>query len=1519
MSQQQYYHDHRLPDAPSLPEKPYAYESKGPPVPPKPAEYRQGPQQLKKSLSESNRSNQNISKTLAFMKQVNQASSNNSPGLPPKIPARANNIPVMEFHDRRPEFHPLGPRGPGTGLQRSQTHNHYTNPSSAWYDDEEDDSYGMRPEPYPALRSEPFGSRFSSSPTKSAHALPPLPTVTHNADSYAYEDENYEDYVVTYSNRASIDRTASTYTTQTSYSGYSEKLDEDIYPDKYGNSLFPYEKPVEIPDPNNYRETWDNSDRSWGSDSPDCTSADGTRVDNFLEDVKLKLDDSLPVMHSRLSQKAMDSTMMDNVPFEAANMSAESSPNKYNSRKYPTVDTSNDYLDSPLKENMCPYPYSPPVMKNPYSYDIGPFETSQSAEKSSPELSRPYTVKSSRSFHHSRSLSHKSLEGPFGNLSTARYNNNVSSAAPDRDPFIRTKSELQIHGDLTNDFNDLRLAPLVQPPSFSHSVYSEYSTLEPSLESSMRSSQRSEDMTLMNQLGLPQIPTSNPVLTALKISTREYEKCTKIWNLSSLAKWLYSLQKTDQDVYFGELQKILGGLFTHFVPTMSSLQAESIAMTALDTMKRTNFISVDNQIVRMDLHYIPTGIYPQLTGFGCYSMSHSVVSENGDEVDEIEKLRCYSSKCSLTLPVKNYLPSVDLTEKSETDWAAYYNITQETLEDLGKRELRYQYAIHELITGEESYLRDLGTLVQVFGESLSKQVPPVMEKQEKFCEQTFGSIKRLIEVNTKYLLEPLKMRQKLQGPYIDGVADIILEWIKHAKQPYLQYSSIYLFSDRMMRKEKETNSRFSSWFESAARDPRTCGVPHGFFFHRAIPRLARYSLLLGAIHKMTIESAIEWSLLERCIAQCDELTRECNKSLAQTEKVIELVDFKERLRFKGAECFADLKLKDTRRKILLKGDIVRRGDYRLDWIDGHMILLDNYLILSKVKKGPNGDMYYVTKKPIPLDLLVLESLDEDPVTKNNKLGVGTFTSHASPTETRRTSRLIGGSPTKQDAGSYVTAIEDSSQEKELLYPFRVTHLGRQGTTYTLYAPSKHEQLKWREAILDAKRDYGLGLYTMNSEPFKLRVVSEYGFAYETGSGPKLSVFSPGTAIERALNESLERVPAGTVVPRLLFRSRITCGACFVFADNREYTILGMDNGAYLCETTHTNSGAYAWKRCLEINKITQIDAIPDLNVLIVLADKNLCYYNLDSIIFKAQQREEPSKNTPAKIKVESSVKAIPISSLVGYRLSKHRDVGYFACGKLRDRMVVLYKHRENVSSVIKVIEPIKEKGLLSRRSKMAVAKGAAVDSTEYFSEIEKFVVPSESYGVQIFKQTVGVASSRGFEIVSADMKIPRSVPLASSITPALITQFNKISSNQSKPLSVEGFKKRLDQCRPVAMFRVGEQKLVLCYDELMLFIDNQGNLTGPCVTDLICKAKSAAYQHPYLIVCDDELVEIRRADKEGQLRQVITGKDVRLLDKREGQITICMAHPKEAGRQLVVELHGNEFVVEDDNSSLAAL
>lgn len=59
----------------------------------------------------------------------------------------------------------------------------------------------------------------------------------------------------------------------------------------------------------------------------------------------------------------------------------------------------------------------------------------------------------------------------------------------------------------------------------------------------------------------------------------------------------------------------------------------------------------------------------------------------------------------------------------------------------------------------------------------------------------------------------------------------------------------------------------------------------------------------------------------------------------------------ERIVFPKPEDQVDLRLWEPRRKIHHQGDVVRKGEYGLDYVDTHMILLDHYLILAKVKKA----------------------------------------------------------------------------------------------------------------------------------------------------------------------------------------------------------------------------------------------------------------------------------------------------------------------------------------------------------------------------------------------------------------------------------------------------------------------------------------------------------------------------------------------------------------------------------------
>lgn len=83
--------------------------------------------------------------------------------------------------------------------------------------------------------------------------------------------------------------------------------------------------------------------------------------------------------------------------------------------------------------------------------------------------------------------------------------------------------------------------------------------------------------------------------------------------------------------------------------------------------------------------------------------------------------------------------------------------------------------------------------------------------------------------------------------------------------------------------------------------------------------------------------------------------------------------------------------------------------------------------------------------------------------------------------------------------------------------------------------------------------------------------------------------------------------------------------------------------------------------------MTQLAALEDFGLFLVLTDKTLVAYHLDAI--------PPA--TDALI-ANDDLKRAP------QKLSGSRDVGFFANGKMKDRALVFYKKRDGISSTFKV-------------------------------------------------------------------------------------------------------------------------------------------------------------------------------------------------------------------------------------------
>ena len=323
---------------------------------------------------------------------------------------------------------------------------------------------------------------------------------------------------------------------------------------------------------------------------------------------------------------------------------------------------------------------------------------------------------------------------------------------------------------------------------------------------------------------------------------------------------------------------------------------------------------------------------------------------------------------------------------------------------------------------------------------------------------------------------------------------------------------------------------------------------------------------------------------------------------------------------------------------------------------------------------------------------------------------------------------------------------------------------------------------------------------------------------------------------------------------------------------------------------------------MQASRITQIAILEDFSVCLVIADKSLISYPLD-VIAPVSDFAPPINDTPRR---------------APQRLAK--EVTYFATAKMKERMLVFYKRREGLHTTFKVLEPIYHKATEKRR--IFGGKRTAPGSTESFRDFDEFFFPTECYSLSIFQTYIAVATSKGIEMLTLDKKQPMSIP-------------------DLKTPAIANIAERIRNQRPLGMFRLNENEFILTYEDCAVYVDKHGEVSRTLIMEYTGKAKkarSATMYGQYLLLFNEDYVEVRNAEN-GRLRQIIAGKDVRVLDygvkgptgtpspapqaqgrnghlpsvgdASKGTVKIAMCHPELPGRQVVLEMLLNDGHMEN--------
>ncbi|KAK5109889.1 hypothetical protein LTR62_006496 [Meristemomyces frigidus] len=960
-----------------------------------------------------------------------------------------------------------------------------------------------------------------------------------------------------------------------------------------------------------------------------------------------------------------------------------------------------------------------------------------------------------------------------------------------------------------------------------------------------------------------------------KLGAQDFSKCDEPWSLMGMLRWLFVVVPPEQytELKEAEVKDALVALFTNKVPTMNIADAEGLSNHVVAEMYTGGALLTTEEWVKLFPAPIGGVIY-QLTGHGCYSPTLH---------DHIVPGRCYSHHCHRTLRKVN-LKSAPGLESGGKDWATFYHLKKEDLEGKSAKEIERQNVLHEMVQTEEIYMEQLSVLRTLYRDALVTTEPSIIspKRREKFVKDVFGRVDAVKSANEEHLLPQLKYRQQEQGPWIVGFSDIFRQWIRKAKTAYLDYSFNFPTANFYFRQELERNLEFRSFIDRVSKDRRSARLQWDTFLKAPITRLQRYSLLLSTVLKCMRGDDARLEEEKRNLAKAVEeirlVTLECDGRVAEMQRKVDLSDLSVKLVLRpGMVQAVELNLDHIGRMLIHRGDLQRMGGNRFTWLDSHALLFDHYMVIAKTvartaEQGGKSEKYDVSRLPIPMDLLILESANEPAVQKSSYVkGITSVTTvsgsravadQSAAALARTTSNNAPTNPqlqhvntgTSMNSLQTVTSLSDSKDSDRIMYPFKIRHLGRE--TYTLFAPSEQARREWCTKIIEAKTKHAAALYAQHAEPFRLRVMADSAFVFDgfaSPSTPKSGAVIVGTPVDRAIKE-VEMKFRGTGRPGPICRARVNCATAFVLKDGaggeRPMVAVGTDFGVFVSEVENPRG----WAKSVPMVKVTQIAVLEDFNLFLLIADKTLIAYHLDIVCPSPDSRNGgPATSTAASSNSDFARKA-------PQKLSGSRDVGLFAIGRQKDRTLVFYKKRENLNSVFKVLEPIYQKSS-ERRSRTAglfFKRG----NYEFFREYDEFYIPAECTGINLFQSSLAIATARGFEVLTLDKKAPLTVP-------------------DLQGPEVQNIASHIKDQRALGMLRLSDQEFLLCYSNCAVYVNKHGEVSRSVIMDFVGNAQNAALYGAYLVLFDSGFVEIRNAQN-GRLKQIIAGREIKCLDDGAG-------------------------------------
>lgn len=1027
----------------------------------------------------------------------------------------------------------------------------------------------------------------------------------------------------------------------------------------------------------------------------------------------------------------------------------------------------------------------------------------------------------------------------------------------DRDPFEQdeyfqpytpstTKFDYSILPELPTPAHD-DLAPLPLPPVSK--------PFQPKSKDLRLSIKKKNDILPPVPLDLPQLPFSSSFL-----NNQHFMECLCVWSMKSLYSWCLKLNTWlhDSAIPKAELKKALTKLLVFHKRNLPLTVIGRNAAQLIDSLivqEAIEKVEEDSDDIRFRQHALVSGVLVELTDCYCHSLDH-----HEEEFDSM--LNCYSSQCHINKAIQH---SKMMSQASigdmvlGNDWASHWQLTAEDL-TFEPAMIKRQSFLFDLIKFEQKFIQRAECFVRVVGPGFIKAAMAMaggaIMSFSSFRNDVLESAKEMLEVHRKCLMEPLLRLLLSEGILIIdvvSVAKLYLEWSKCARAPLLRYMGVVPTIEDVLQ-----NKMLKKWDEqlgtnATVKELKVNGTI--LLLSTFNSRYQQLPLQLSDIRKTFALNDPEFYELTKAIDAIKNLGSKVNSMKVHADNVHALRRIEKQLFWKPSIHQPSINFQSEKRKFFYRGNLTKKGDLKINNHTVHVIVLDNYLLITERSKNQKATTYRVCEQPIPIDFLILENRERE---------MGTLATMATP--------ILANQP-----GNNRNSADNDTND--FTYPFKIRHAGRgKGLNYTFYATSESDKQGWFNGILQARSNLLRKVEPV--APFNVLPVETAFFAYDFSDRctklpvccdeDPLQIMSQDTSTLLSQRGIHEDIYSANCPKDALTMGRVQCCEVFTFKAIRFY-LVGLSSGIYCSDLRNR------WKRVQNSANVTKITVLPHLNVVIVLANKALKYYALPRLVDIYYERQETITST-----------LLSNDQILFYEVGRHRGVPTLFLAKKKTAGVTSFK--------VFAIE----------------TDNSGIMST--FALLKRFYIQSECFGISIFNTSFAVHTTRGFEILDLQRLMPHTVPEfpSSDHSGKKFDGYNRKANVQGS----EAIRRAISHSasKPMGMYKLNNNKeFLLVYSECALFVNKSGRLSRSSFLRMDFRPKTLSFHDNSLFIVGDEVVEVwsisDHSNGSNKLHQVVVGKDMAMLNQEKGYF--AAANPRHMGLQMVFHMDPRVLRIEN--------